>query len=179
MSSKGLTPSKVREIMNTKVLVLRPEQTVGEASQIFNDNNISGAPVVDAADRLVGIITETDILKAIKPFEKRLSMVYPSLSIMSITFKPQYKERELALTLEEIKKIRVEEVMTRDICVVGPEDSIQKAVLIMNGMGINRLPVVEGTKVVGILTRGDIIRFLAQGGIGPVSESVPKRPKSG
>jgi CBS domain-containing protein len=155
-------PRKVRRFMSAKLVALRPEDTVFAASKVFHENGISGAPVMDQEGRLQGIVTETDIMKAVRPFERRLHMVFPSLNLMSIRFEPSYQERDLAQALEELRSVTVAEVMTKEVYVVTPEDSVQMAVLIMNGMGVNRLPVLEEGKVVGIITRGDVIRYLAE-----------------
>ena len=76
----------VDEVMTAKVITLRDDQTVSEAVQHLAENGISGAPVVDSAGTLVGIVTERDILNALRTKSTSLEMVYPSLSMVSVSF---------------------------------------------------------------------------------------------
>jgi len=175
-----MTPaSLIKEVMVKEVVTVRPEMTLQQVSRLFFERHISGAPVVDDEGKMLGVISETDVLKAVKTYEKRLSMVYPSASLFGVSFQSSYKETEMAEAIARIQDTKVQEVMTRDVYVLGPEDTIQRAVLIMNAFGVNRIPVVEGTRVVGILTRADIIRYLGTVDMDHLIGTSSEKPKSG
>ncbi|HVO77367.1 MAG TPA: CBS domain-containing protein [Methanomassiliicoccales archaeon] len=150
----------VKDIMTKKVITVGPEATLREVAHRLFENHISGLPVVDEQGRLLGIISETDIVAAVKTYERRLNMVFPTPSILSISFKPDYKEKELAEAVSEFQAMKAKDIMTREIYVLGPEDTLQRAVLIMNSFGVNRIPIVENMRLVGIIARADIIRYL-------------------
>ncbi|MEM4728454.1 MAG: CBS domain-containing protein [Thermoplasmata archaeon] len=149
---------RVSEIMNREVKTVRPEQSLADVARLFVENHIHGAPVVDAENRLVGIVTESDILNATKAKYIRYNLVYPSIHQFGLDFKENYSE--IARAFEEVKSVPVSEIMTRKVVAVAPGDSVEEVASMMVRKKINRVPVVERGKVVGILTRGDILRGL-------------------
>ncbi|MDD1769956.1 MAG: CBS domain-containing protein, partial [Methanomassiliicoccales archaeon] len=105
----------VKDIMTKKVITVGPETTLREVARTLFENHISGVPVVDGSDRLLGIVSETDIVAAVKTYEKRLNMVFPTPSILSISFRPDYKEKELAEAVSEFQSLKAKDIMTREI----------------------------------------------------------------
>lgn len=119
---------KVLDIMNKNVITCYPHEKLPVIINKLELFHITGMPVVEKG-LLVGIISLTDILKAV-----RTGTVQDAL---------------------------VEDVMNRDVITVLATDSAIGVAKIMVEKGINRLPVVENQKVVGIVTRGDMIRAVA------------------
>lgn len=152
---------QIDQIMNRKVVTVEEGDTLKKVSKIFFENSISGAPVLDSNDEVVGIISESDIVKAMKPFEDRLRMIYPSLSFMSVTFEKDVEEKTLSEVVKEVQDLTVGQVMVKEVLYLEPGDPIEKAVDIMNQRNVNRLPVISDGKLVGIVTRADILRCLA------------------
>lgn len=85
------------------------------------------------------------------------------LEILEVPIRDLIRWERLQAGAEEIGKIRVTDVMTKKVVTVGPEDTIERAASMMVRHRINRLPVLEGEKLVGIVTRGDIIAGLGMG----------------
>jgi len=156
----GTADCLVKDIMTRKVITVGPETTLREVARTLFENHISGVPVVDESNRLLGVLSETDIVAAVKTYERKLNMVFPTPSILSISFRPDYKEREMAQAASEFQSLKAKDIMTREVYVLGPEDTLQRAVLIMNSFGVNRIPIVEDMKLVGIVARADVIRYL-------------------
>ena len=155
----------VDDVMTREVTFLKPGQIISEAVTELAKHGISGAPVVDNNDQLVGIITENDILKALKNTGKRLEMVYPSLSMVSVSFIETMDEKETIEAFKEIANTKVSEIMTKAVTTV---QSGAKLALVVNFImlkGVNRIPVMEGGKVIGIVSRADIIQGLAKSNI--------------
>ncbi len=148
----------VREIMNREVKVVRAEQSIAEVARLFAESHIHGAPVVDAENRLLGIVTESDILGATKSKYIKYNLVYPSIHQFGLDFRENYSE--IAKAFEEVKSTPVSEIMTRKVISVSPDDAVEEVASMMVRGKINRVPVVERGRVVGILTRGDILRGL-------------------
>jgi predicted transcriptional regulator len=80
--------------------------------------------------------------------------------VLEVPFRDLVKWERMRSALDEIPKKKVSAVMSRNLHEVGPDDSIEEAAGIMTRHRINRLPVVEGGRLVGIVTRGDIISGL-------------------
>ncbi len=152
---------KVKDIMSKPVITVKPDTQVKDASAMLAQNNISGLPVVESG-QIVGIFSEADVLRSIKTQKKDLRLIYPSISSLGIAFQEEVTQREIIEAYGEIGHMPVREVMSRHVEVVGPDITVSEAVMRMVQRGINRLPVVDGNEVVGIVTRADVIRGLAK-----------------
>lgn len=152
---------KVSEVMTRQVTTVSPDTPVKEAAAILAEKNVSGMPVVDQG-KVVGVFSEEDVLRHIKTIKKDLRLIYPSISSLGIAFQEEVTQRELLEAYEEVGNKPVREVMSRDVVTVAPDIPLNEAILKMVQRGINRLPVVEGGNLVGIVTRGDVIRGLAR-----------------
>ena len=122
---------KVVELMNKNVITCHPSEKLNIILNKLELFKIAGMPVVDKG-RLVGIISQSDILKGLKTGD---------ISVQS-----------------------VEDVMTANVITVPPTESAIVVAKIMVEKHINRIPIVDNDKVVGIVTRGDIIKAVAECG---------------
>jgi CBS domain-containing protein len=151
---------RVRDIMNVKPVTVQAEASVIQAAAILRENKISGLPVLDG-ERLVGIVSESDLLRLLSVDEEEGGLWLPSpFEIFEVPFRDLVKWERMRSALDEIPKKKVSGVMSRNLHEVGPDDSIEEAAGIMTRHRINRLPVVEDGRLVGIVTRGDIISGL-------------------
>ncbi|MEM3342215.1 MAG: CBS domain-containing protein [Thermoplasmata archaeon] len=153
---------KIKEIMTKKVICLHEDTTVKEAVEIFFKNNISGAPVVDKEDKILGMFTEADIIRMTRTQYKDIKMVFSQQSMYHVDFKEETKIKNLAEAYLEICNKKVSEGMSRQVIFVSPEDLVEEYIHIYVQKGINRIPVVADGKVVGIFTRGDVIKALSR-----------------
>jgi len=152
---------KVREVMSKPVTTVTPDTLVREAALLLAEKNISGVPVL-AEGKVVGIFSEADILRSIKTTKKDLRLIYPSVSSLGIAFQEQVTQREILEAYDEIGHRPVKEVMSRQVVTVEPDIPLNEVIVQMVHKDINRLPVVERNQLVGIVTRGDVIRGLAK-----------------
>ncbi|WP_196512364.1 CBS domain-containing protein [Nostoc sp. NZL] len=149
-------PKTVADVMSRDPIVVRGETPLKEAIQILAERHISGLPVVDDVGKLVGIISETDLMW-------QETGVTPPAYIMfldSVIYlkNPATYERDLHKALGQT----VGEVMSKNPITISPDKTLREAATIMHDRKVHRLPVLEGTgQVIGILTRGDIIRAMA------------------
>ena len=146
---------KVKDIMSKNVITISPGNSVEEAAKILSNNNVSGLPVVEDG-KLVGIVSESDLIVK----DKKLHFPDYINVIGGIIYLESYKKFK-----KEFKKfiaVKVEDLMSEKVITVNPEDTVEDAATIMSDKDVNRLPVVEGDKLVGIITRGDIVRDLAK-----------------
>lgn len=151
-------PKTVADVMSRDPIVVRPQTELKEAIQTLAERRISGLPVVDEGGKLVGIVSETDLMW-------QETGVTPPAYIMfldSVIFlkNPAQYERDLHKALGQT----VGEVMSTDPVTVSPDKPIKEAAQLMHDRSVHRLPVVDATgQVIGILTRGDIVRAMAAG----------------
>ncbi|HEX9906895.1 MAG TPA: CBS domain-containing protein [Thermoplasmata archaeon] len=151
----------VREVMTKDVATISPDTSVKDAAAMLAQRDISGVPVIEGG-RIIGTFSEEDVLRAIKTTKKDLRLVYPSISSIGIAFQEQITQREIIEAYEEMGSMPVRHVMSKDFQTVAPDLPLSDAIKKMVERGIHRLPVVEKGTLVGIITRGDVIRGLAR-----------------
>jgi len=155
---------KVKDAMKREVITLKPEMSIKEAAEIMVKNNINGAPVVDAQNRLVGILTLKDILKIIKKKMESFGIyIFPTpfdfMETIPLTI-PVESQKDI---FSSISTIKVGEIMERNVHYVGEEDDIYDALYLLVKKDISRLPVVDREKrVIGIITRRDLLRAVSK-----------------
>ena len=116
------------DIMTRKVFTISPEASVQEAAQLLYQERISGVPVVNADDGIIGIITEADIISK--------------------------ASRE---------GLRVADIMSHEIIAVTEDTPINEIALLLSERKIKRVPVLSEGKLVGIVSRADIVHAVAEG----------------
>lgn len=147
----------VKDIMVKDVVTLYPEDRIAEASSKFAENNVSGCPVIDDEGTIIGMLSEADILGHMKTQYKSLKMRYPPEIMFGISFQEIKKDKEISQAFEEIGNMKVKELMQRDVVVATANDSVERVVRLMVSNKVNRVPIVQNGKLIGIVTRGDII----------------------
>jgi len=149
---------KVHEVMTKNAETLLPTDSVRIAAKRLAARGVGGMPVVDNAGSLKGVLTEFDILEAMKTQHKRLKMLMPPEISFGISFVEILEEREAAKAFEEIGDRAVGDVMSKDVAWVAVDETVERAIQLMVNKKVHRLPVVDHGKVVGVVTRGDILR---------------------
>lgn len=131
----------VRRFMTTKVVTLEPTDTLGRAEQLMLELRIRHLPVVEGTDRLLGLVTHRDLLRA-----QRSSLSGGS--------------DELNETLKRVATVR--EIMTSDVLTVPPDLSALDAATTMRDSKLGCLPVVEDGRLIGIVTETDFLDVVIQ-----------------
>jgi CBS domain-containing protein len=139
----------VRDAMTTSVVTVRPETPLKEVARVLIDAGVSGLPVVDEHGTVLGVVSEADFL-------------VKGQGAQSV------RHRRLARLLGESEATRhqlakvaarsASEAMTSPAVTVDPTRSLQDAAALMTERGVNRLPVLESGRLVGIITRADLVR---------------------
>jgi CBS-domain-containing membrane protein len=128
----------VAEIMTPAAVTTRPETRAKDALRKLSDRAITSLPVVDEDNRLVGIVSETDLLR------------------QSVAAEPH-----AARAVERRLPRSVKDVMARFVVTAAPNQDIAAVVDVMLERGIHSVPVLAGGRVIGMLSRSDIVRALA------------------
>jgi CBS domain-containing protein len=143
----------VREIMTTDVLTFRPDDKVEDAMRVMVDRNVDAAPVVDEAGRLVGMLSNSDLI--VQESELHFPTV---LSFLGATIEIGHKHFE-----EDLRKAlgsKVSDVMAAKAVTITPDDTVERAATLMHEKDVSRLPVVSDGKLVGIVSRNDVLRAI-------------------
>jgi CBS domain-containing protein len=151
----------VEDFMNKDVIYVSPEDTIFQAAKIFSQLNIAGAPVVDN-EKVVGVISISDIIRFIDIKLGKLPKIEtPGLSTLLLAL-VQMKKMNLDFQKEltKITSSKVNEVMSKNVITISSDASIIEVAEIMEKHDVNRLPVVNNEKLVGIVARADIIKAL-------------------
>jgi len=141
-----------RDVMVPRVICVTPDESVLVATRLMLQRGISGLPVVDGDGNLVGIVSEGDFLRRAETGTKRV--------------RPRWLEfvlgpGRLAEEYVHVSSRKVRDVMTRDVHTVTPDAPLATVVDLMERHHIKRIPVVDGGKVVGIVTRANLLEAMA------------------
>ncbi|OYT42813.1 MAG: CBS domain-containing protein [Candidatus Aenigmarchaeota archaeon ex4484_224] len=153
---------KVRDFMTRNVITCSPEDTIFDVAKKLSENAISGMPVVDKG-KLVGIISVSDIVKFMKNEIKNEDLIPEEPhSIPFILMKMIQNELKIKKELEKISKIKVKHVMSKKVITISPDASLADAAELLVKKRITRVPVIENGKIVGILTKSDLVKALVE-----------------
>lgn len=126
----------VRDYMTISPVTVTSEDSLGEALRLMKEHSIRRLPVM-VKGKITGLVTEQDLMKA-SPSSAT------SLSVWEINYL--------------FPKIKIKDIMTKDIFTVAPETILEEAALLMQENEISTLPVLDGSKLVGIITESDIFK---------------------
>ena len=153
-----MTKLKVRDLMTTEVLTLRPDDTVKKAANRLALDNVSGAPIVDNKNHLLGFVSENDILHVIMKYQDKMDKQMAGDSLLDYSMDSVIESDDnLKKVSEEISNIQMSTIMVRSVMTTTPDAPIIEVLRLMLRLGINRIPVLEKGILVGIISRGDII----------------------
>ena len=140
---------KVGDVMTRSVAAVRPEMPLKDVAALMVDRGISGVPVVDADEVVLGVVSEADFVI------KERGVVGGRYRMLARIFGESRKSRA---ELAKIEATTAGEAMTSPALTVESTDTLQRAAELMAGRRVNRLPVVDGGRLVGIVTRADLVR---------------------
>jgi CBS domain-containing protein len=136
----------VADVMTTDVVKVRPSMPLKEVAEILISRGISGVPVVDAEGRVLGVVSETDILAKEQGAIDRAGLLHRLLS-------PDTRSEQA-----KVEATTAGEAMTSPAVTTRPSATIAEAAATMLEHCVNRLPVVDGPSLRGIVTRADLVR---------------------
>jgi len=144
---------EIEDIMTKDVITVRPEATVEALARLLMEHKISGVPVVNEKNTIVGIVTENDLIRKNKrlhiPTVIRLFDAY----IMLGSGKAEEEIKKMAATT-------VDEICTKKVVSIKEATSLEDIATIMAEQHIHLLPVLSGSTVVGIVGKADMVRAM-------------------
>ena len=156
MTNVWLRPISASEIMTTDVVSVSPDTPIRAAAKRLIDNDISAVPVVDGGGAAVGMVTESDIVKG--EISRRASSRLWWLEMLA-------EGEDLAAEFVDYLKAAdrpVREIMAAPVITVGEDTPVQAIAETLLKHGIKRVPVVRDGRIVGIVSRADLVRALAR-----------------
>ncbi len=144
-----------KDIMTEEVITIEPETSVEDAADLMSQYNVSGLPVLENG-KLIGIVTEKDLIVK----DKKLHFPEYINLIGGIIYLESYKKFQ-----EEFKKyiaVKVKDLMTKQVETISPDTPVSEIADLMSREEVNRLPVLDGDELVGIVTRGDLIKNMSK-----------------
>ena len=141
----------VADIMTRQVISVTPQTTIAEAAQLLLDNRISGLPVVDPGGAVVGIVTEGDLLRRVETGTQRRHSHWLEFLIAPGRLAREYTDANAR---------SVGAVMSADVVSVTPQEALPEVIRLMEHHHVKRLPVIEAGRLVGIVSRANLVRAL-------------------
>lgn len=144
---------KVRDVMVSPVVTLPDTATLGQAAELMLAERLGCVPIVDASDRLVGILTQSDFSA------KEAGLPFSTFRAPQL-FRQWIGNERVEELYEAARDRSVTDVMVRNVETVEANDTIDRVVAVMLAHDINRVPVVESDRVVGIVSRHDLLKLM-------------------
>ena len=144
---------KVSDVMTRTPVAVRADATLGEAARIMVGAQVSGLPVIDEEGALIGILSEGDLLR-----RAELQTAGEPVTWLSAFLAPKRAARDYVRT----HSLRVRQIMTTHVISTSPDAPLAEVVAIMESRHVKRLPVMHNGRLVGIVSRSDLLRALAR-----------------
>lgn len=141
-----------KEIMTTDVACARADQSIHDVARVLLERSVSALPVVDDDGRLIGVISEGDLLRRVETGTERKQSWWLDMLVST-----EEKSRDYLKS----HAVHVRDVMTKDVITIDEETPVSEIAGIIEENRIKRVPVLRGERLVGVVSRADIIRMLA------------------
>jgi CBS-domain-containing membrane protein len=148
----------VRDIMDPELVTVRPEDDIETLVRLLNNHELPGVPVVNDGGRCLGIVTEADLVIADEQGDLHLPH-YIELFGGVVFLEPlrHFEER-----LRKAVGSNVKDIMTAEVTTIEPDAGVHEAGRVIAESGHNRLPVIEHGRLVGVVTRVDVLEALTR-----------------
>ncbi len=148
---------KVRDLMETAVITIPIGTVWRKAAQILLQNKISGAPVVDAENHVLGVVSEKDLFRSLFPSYQDWYQNPDAFSCHN-----QLEDQAKSASKERA----VEEFMSKRLLTIGPETPVMQVGALMISTGIHRVPILEQGKLIGVISRRNVFRAILKESLG-------------
>jgi CBS domain-containing protein len=145
-----------RDIMTTDIITVKKETSIRELAELFTRYRIGNIPVVDAQGRLIGIVSESDLIEQDKNFH------IPTVISLFDWIIYLESDKKFEKELKKMTAQTVGDIYTGEVETVSPETPVSDIADIMSSKKIHSLPVVEGDRMIGIVSRIDLIRSMTR-----------------
>lgn len=148
---------KAKDIMTGDVITVKPETTIEDLARTLTEHNISGAPVVNDAGDLIGIVTENDLISQ----NKRLHI--PTVMRLFDAFIMLESPSKIEKEIKKMAAITVDDICTKKVITITEDTPVQDIATIMSEKKVHLIPVFEGKKIRGIVGKMDLVKGITKG----------------
>ena len=147
---------KAKDIMTKDVLTVSLDTPVKKVAELLSDYEISGAPVLDEHERVIGIVTESDLIEQKKNLH--LPTVVTLFEGVLFLERPQKMKREI----EKMLGATVKDIYSKKVITINENTTLEDIATIMSEKKVHLLPVLRGDELVGVVGKVDVVRALAK-----------------
>jgi CBS domain-containing protein len=148
--------ASVREYMDDDPATVKLDTTAEDVAKLLGEHELHGVPVVNDAGRCLGIVTENDLVMADEEGDLHIPHYIELFGGLVFLESVRGFEKRLKKAMAATAK----DMMTADPTTIGPDADVHDAARLISSSGHNRLPVVEHGRLVGVITRADVLRAL-------------------
>lgn len=145
-----------KDIMVTDVVSVRPDTSVVDAAKLLIEKNISGVPVVNEHNGLIGIVSDADLI--VRDSNLHIPAYLNILGSVIYLENPKILEDEV----RKAAAVKVSDLMTTEVITVEEDTSVEEVATLMVEKKINRIPVLKNGKLIGLISRGDVVKSLVK-----------------
>ncbi|THB74303.1 MAG: CBS domain-containing protein [Gammaproteobacteria bacterium] len=149
---------KIKDFMTKKVVAVHKEMTVKEFVRFVEEHKITGAPVADESGNVIGVVSTTDVIKQSHYVTRDVAHCEDSYEVDPSSGLVEVHK----YYTEELFETQIGELMTKDVISISPDASLKEAVDIFIKTPVHRILVMDGKKLVGIISTKDTIKALAK-----------------
>lgn len=147
---------RAKDIMTKDVLTVSLDTPVKKVAELLADYEISGAPVLDEHDRVIGVVTESDLIEQKKNLH--LPTVVTLFEGVLFLERPQKMKREI----EKMLGATVKDIYSKKVITINEDATLEDIATIMSEKKVHLLPVLRGDDLVGVVGKVDVVRALAK-----------------
>lgn len=144
------------EIMSSNVMTVTKELAIKELAQLFIEHNVNGFPVVDDTGKVVGIVTEGDLI------EQKKNLHIPTVIALFDAVIYLENDKNFEKDVQRYTGTKVEDIYKENPVTVQPNTPIEEIASIMANKDIHTLPVVDGGKLIGVIGKLDVIKGMSE-----------------
>ncbi|MGI9450521.1 MAG: CBS domain-containing protein [Geminicoccaceae bacterium] len=146
---------QAKDVMTTKLVTAEPDMSVRDIAKLMLAHRISGIPIADKSQRVLGMVSEGDLMRRPESETERRS---------SWWLEAVFSARDKAADYIKAHGTKAEDVMTRDVLTVDEDMPVREVARLLEARKIKRVPVVRDGKLVGIISRANLLHGLVAGG---------------
>jgi len=148
---------KASDIMTTDVVTVQKDTTIEQLARVFLDRNITGVPVLGDEEKLLGMVTEHDLIN------QNRKLHIPTIIRLFDAYIPLGGTSSIEKEIKRMSATTVEDIFTTDIITITEDTPLDEIATIMSDRGVHHLPVVRDGRLIGVVDRHDVIKGIAGG----------------
>jgi CBS domain-containing protein len=143
------------DIMTREVVTVKKDQPISDLSKLFIENHFNGVPVLDDAGKVVGVVTQGDLI------EQNKNLHIPTVIALFDAVLFLDSEKKFETDVKKLTGSKIEDIYHKNLITVSLDTDLSEITTLMAEKDVHTLPVLDGDKLVGIIGKKDVIRAMA------------------